>query len=84
MKVAININENVKIKLLERGLKELERQHEELRKLSPSIGPWRPPAVDEDGYSKMQLWNLMQDLGHLCSMGFEPPFETEIIFEVRP
>jgi repressor LexA len=83
MKVLINANEKVKVKLTEIGLKELERQHDKLRKAVSSAGPWEPPTVDEEGYSEFQLWVLMNKLGHLCQNGFGQPFATELVFE-RP
>jgi hypothetical protein len=81
MKVSINANEKVKVKLTAIGLRELERQHEELRTTVSSAGPWKPPVVDKEGYSEFQLWVLMSQLGHLCHNGLDQPFETELVFE---
>ena len=78
-----NINEYVKVKLKKSGLAELKRQGDELRKTFPKLDEYVPPKIDKDGYSKFQLHDLMQRLGHLCTLGFEPPFDTEIIFILK-
>jgi repressor LexA len=78
-----NVNYHVRVKLLPRGLKALEREHEELREFFPKLEPWTPPAVDEEGYSRFQLWCLMRSLGKECGMGFDPPFDTEILIEFQ-
>jgi hypothetical protein len=80
MEISFNINEYVHIKLNDSGIKELERQHEELRQQFPSVGEFNPPKVDEDGYSKFQMHDLMKRLGHTCMLGFEPAFDTNIKF----
>jgi hypothetical protein len=76
--IPFNVNHNVRVKLNDRGLAELKRQHDELRRRVPTLDPWKPPATDEDGFSRFQLWDLMKSLGHLCVLGMEPPFETTI------
>lgn len=76
---AFNVNYNVKVKLTDVGLHELKKQHIELQKYCPSIGDFNPPTIDENGYSTFQLWCLMRKLGHLCRLGHELPFDTEII-----
>lgn len=73
-----NINETVRVKLTETGIAELRRQHEELKALFPTVREFTPPETDTDGWSKHQLWSLMQALGHLCVMGCALPFETTI------
>lgn len=77
--VPFNVNQTVKVKLNQKGLDELERQHTELYRRVGQPRPWTPPKTDEDGYSRWQLWTLMEQLGHLCQIGREPPFATEII-----
>ena len=74
-----NINANVKVKLKPHAIAELKRQHNELLEVAPNIGEFNAPKVDEDGYSQFQMWSLMGQLGHLCQLGLEPPFDTEII-----
>lgn len=78
-----NINYEVRVKLTQVGIDELERQHNELYEHLPkSIDrEFKKPSVDDDGYSKFQMWCLISSLGHLCRMGLEQPFETEILIE---
>lgn len=78
MSVTFNINDWVMVKLNDSGIAELKRQHEDLRKQIPSVGEFKEPKKDDDGYSKFQMHDLMLRFGHLCQLGFEPPFETEI------
>lgn len=79
--VKFNINESVRVRLSNSGKLIHRRQHDELRTQYPSIGKYTPPKTDAQGYSRWQLWSLMQTFGPSISLGTEPPFETEIIFE---
>jgi hypothetical protein len=77
-----NINENVKVKLTNFGISVLRKQHDELMKVYSKVmdfPKFQEPEKDENGYSKFQLWALMESLGSYCGMAKEPPFETEII-----
>lgn len=74
-----NVNNWVKVKLTDRGFDILRLQHEVLRLSVPSIGEFRSPEVDSDGYSKFQLWCFMQDFGPHVGLGIEMPFDSEII-----
>lgn len=47
-----NINDYVNVKLTPFGLSVLQRHHEELRKVGPSVGKFKPPAIDEKGSRK--------------------------------
>lgn len=78
----LNINSTVKVKLNERGIIELKRQRQELIDSWPRIklGEYKP-NIDEDGYTRFQLHDLMNRLGHMCTLRFEPPFETDILIE---
>jgi hypothetical protein len=67
--VPFNVNEEVKVKLTEKGLKHLA-----------SIGSLNCEfKLQDDGYHKVQLWVLMRDLGPLCGNGFDNAFETNIL-----
>lgn len=81
-----NINHNVYVKLNEIGIEELKRQHEELLASFPKLEnhEFKLPVTDQEGWSKWQMHNLMSSLGHLCTIGFEPPFEPNIKIERRP
>ncbi len=73
-----NINHYVLVKLNDRGIEILRKKHDELAKVMPSIGAFKL-ETDEFGYSKFQLWALMQTFGEHCSLGRVSPFETEIL-----
>ena len=74
----INLNEYVKVKLTDYGLK-VHRTHY----LVKSAPVYRPPRVDEQGYSKFQLWDLMNIFGSVMYLGNpNVPFENnEIIYD---
>jgi len=80
MKV-FNMNSTVKVRLTAVGLKGLEDEHIELGKSIPYFrdNKFTPPKIDDDGYSQWQLHGLMQSLGHLCKLGFDLPFETNML-----
>lgn len=77
-----NLNNYIYVKLTQKGKDELKRQHDDLVSNYPNyISPYIPPKEDEHGYSKFQMWVLMKNLGHLCVIGLELPFETEVKLE---
>ena len=80
--VRFNVNNHVRVRLTDRGIAELRRQHEETRALFATIGPFVPPNTDADGYARFQLWELMSQFGPITSFGGALPFETEIIIEL--
>lgn len=75
---SFNINDHIRVKLTPTGLKALRELHEELEARFPSVGPFKPPTIDADGWWTTQAWSLMRDLGPRIVMGLEPPFETTI------
>lgn len=88
--VDFNVNDYVWVKLTETGIAELKRQHFELRRVieertgkPQSNEPYWMPRGD-NGWHRFQLWDLMNRLGTLCSMGCDPPFETTIRIETGP
>ena len=88
MKREFNTNSHVYVMLNERGLKELERQHNKRRKEFPDVDcfnkPFEKPEEDENGYSKWQLWNLMIKLGPIIGPGFgDIAFETTILIDEK-
>ncbi len=78
-----NVNQYIKVKLTDVGKVELKRQHNELRKVCASVGEYSPKEEDEDGFVKFQAWSLFSSLGHLCNIGCNPPFETDVKIEVN-
>lgn len=82
--IDFNLNSYIAVKLTEAGIKELERQHNELAKAIPSanMGKFVPYNVDDDGYTKFQGWNLMQKFGHMMPLGHPIPFELDVKIQV--
>lgn len=78
LEIDVNINDNVLVKLNDKGFKILEDQHEALRELFLNVGEFVPPKTDSDGYCKFQLWELMQTFGPHIRLSEQPPFDTEI------
>ena len=82
---SFNINNIVKVKLTEHGKQMLEQDHNEFW---GSLGvlkdhPYKPPEVDEQGYTNFHLWVLMNKLGKYCWIGREMPFETIILIDEK-
>jgi hypothetical protein len=77
-----NINDQVKVRLTERGRAEIQRQHEELSKYvlqqTDKLFIYSPKDEDEYGWSTWMLWDLMKTFGSLLSTGGQNFFETEI------
>jgi len=74
--IEFNINNYVYVQLTEIGLSQLKRRYDDL-----NIGKFEPPATDQDGWSKHQMWELMQSLGSKCGNGFNNPFMTGFRFD---
>lgn len=78
-----NMNDKVKVKLTPLGIATMKREHDDLRKVAPSIGEFKAPMTDEQGYSTHQAWVIFSQLGRLMGNGFELPFETDILIEIK-
>jgi hypothetical protein len=66
-----NINENVKIKLTDSGIKMYKEYYKGIKNTAPRL--------DKDGYYRDQLWHIIKMFGSNIGMCCELPFETEII-----
>ncbi len=77
-----NINDYVCIKLTDYGRECLRQNWEALNKQTlgklAQVAPYQPKTEDKDGWSKWQLWNLMEELGPHISLGGRMPFEANI------
>lgn len=79
----INLNEYVQVKLTEYG----KRVHFDYWYDKPihirSKFPYRQPIINEQGYSKFQLWDLMSIFGPVLHLGNpNVPFEgNEIVYD---
>lgn len=79
-----NINQNVYVRLTPLGHKILREQHEQLCRDVPAYKrPYFEPNFDKDGYTRFQLYHLMECFGSYIHLGCEPPFETDIKFDDR-
>ena len=79
MSKLFNINNQVSIKLTDVGRELLIKQHDELFS-HRSPRQYMPPK-EVDGWSKWQLWEVMEAFGPFVSMGFVLPFEPTIRIE---
>jgi hypothetical protein len=81
--IEFNVNNSVLVKLTEHGIAELRKRHNRL--YGPLLAekyPFQEPRVDENGYHRIQLWDLMASLGSMCILGTNKmPFETTMFLE---
>ena len=76
--IPFNINEKIRLKLNDKG-REIHRQHYEAISKRLSI-EYTGPEVDADGWSEMQLWEVMELFGPHIHMGCVVPFEATVEF----
>lgn len=79
-----NVNDFVMVRLTDMGREILRKQHEELLRRVPKLGEFNAPKEDADGWSRWQMWNLMETFGPHVSLGMHVPFETTIRIVFRP
>ncbi|MBX4266552.1 hypothetical protein [Clostridium estertheticum] len=82
--VSIKLNDYVKIKLTDVGIKILKGRHDELNSRIANNGGVNIMGefklrLDKDGYYKMQLWDLINTFGDNVDVGLDIPFESKII-----
>jgi hypothetical protein len=82
--IPFNVNYYVRVKLNHVGRDILRKRHEQLQNRLPSIGDYPGEKTDEFGFTRFQLWDLMQTFGPHISLGSNPPFETEILIPKDP
>jgi len=79
----INLNEYVKVKLTDYG-EQIHYGNYIAKGVSFCMKhKYRPPLIDEQGYSKFQLWDLMNIFGSVMYLGNpNVPFEgNEIVYD---
>lgn len=88
--INFNINDYVKVKLTDYGRECLKKDHNEfwdmiIEKFSKVKKPdYVSPKEDKNGWSKWQMWSLMEKLGKHFTMDFGTnTFETDIKIEVK-
>lgn len=80
--IPFNINSFVRVKVTEIGHKQHRKLHDDLIALAKGVyWPYVPLEVDADGWTPMQLWEVMQVWGPHMGNGLPVPIETEIQFE---
>lgn len=77
----LHLNDFVFVRLSYLGRKILREDHERLRRRVPQVGDFKLPKEDDAGYSRFQLWDLMQIFGPHISLGRTPPFDSAIRLE---
>lgn len=79
-----NVNDHVRVKLNNRGLKILVDYYEQLRlpRLNDSFVLLNHKP-DEDGYMKFQMWDLMVIFGSHMGIGRELVFDCNIFLEIK-
>lgn len=74
-----NINHYVWVKLTDRGRKLINTYYDELNFRYPHGVKFTLTEVN--GWSRWQMWDLMEKFGKYCGLGVEIPFETTIRFD---
>jgi hypothetical protein len=69
----MNLNDSIWIKPTEHGLEVYTKYWEGVGVKNPE-----PLKLDFEGWTKMQLWEVMQIFGHAMYNGGKVPIETEI------
>ena len=78
--IEFNMNNYIHVKLTQIGHNELKRQH--IAFLGDKW-PYIAPVEDKEGYSKWQMWDIMNKLGELLANGVEPAFMPIIKIETK-
>lgn len=78
-----NVNDEILVRLKPHGVDEMKRQHDELKSVVPSVGEFKEPKADAEGYTSFQGWHLMSTFGHMLFAGCEPPFELDVIISEK-
>lgn len=73
-----NINKSVKVKLTRHGIAVYKEHYANIGLTDVTIN------IDDEGYSKFQMHDLMSIFGSSMYMGGNLPFQTEILIEESP
>jgi hypothetical protein len=79
--ISVNLNRTVLVKITARGYEVMKQNYEDLF-TNPNyreLHPFKYPEVDGNGYTRMQLWEVMHEFGHAMHNGCDVPIETEIL-----
>ena len=87
--IDFNINDNVYVKLTILGHDYLRQRHygfwEDLHAQNPlvRVPDYSPPKEDDEGWSRWQLWTLIEAFGEGLRMGGPLLFDTNIRIETN-
>ena len=84
MTVDFNINEWVSVRLTDLGRAHHRFDFDCWTAAAGIDIPYNPPKEDAEGWSKWQLWSLMQTFGPIVGVALPPPFEANIKFHATP
>lgn len=80
---AINVNDTVKVRLTARGREVVEAYWKDALYYSPLFkAPYTPRdwrETDAEGYSTVQLWDVMHTLGPEMRLGAQPVIEGNLV-----
>jgi hypothetical protein len=83
MDFEVNVNMFVKVKLTDYGISILKEKHDNLNDAIKKNGGKGygdfEVKLDEDGYYRTQMWELMRDFGDTMSFSNRNPFDLNII-----
>lgn len=78
-----NLNDIVRVKLTDHGRRALEQDHYRFwSSIKRNPPKYNPPVEDADGWSRWQLWSLMERLGPHMGLGRILVIECNIEFTV--
>jgi len=83
MDIQFNINDYVKVRLNDYGIEILKKEHADLKLQIPDLSEFKMPAVDGEGYTKYQTWQLFEHFGKYIEFTSQLPFDTNIIISAR-
>lgn len=84
MLVSVHINSVIRVRLTELGEQILQTRHVGLmlRVIQAGGTPYPYKShTNKEGWTPFMLWELIQIFGPYCSMGTQPPFQTELRVE---
>ena len=82
--IPFNVNDDVFVKITDYGKSCMAKDDLEFSRKYGDILPARKIVEDADGWSRWQLWVLMQIFGKHVSMGQNNPFEMNIMIDYKP
>ena len=87
MKLFMNLNENIKVKINDEGYQYMADKHNEIMKewthLKSHSAEHYKMKADKDGYTKMQFWNFIEEFGPITHIGFQLYYDPNILIETN-